>query len=164
MKTEIIDLITINNNQNFIFNKCLDIVAVSELKERTRNVPNVDGIYFVFTTLIANRNVQKHLIYKINNNSYEFIYFGIAGGLKANGKEGDQKLKRRINNVVGNNSIKRAIKWNVVLKENSFTSFTVFYCLLKEPKSFEDKIYSYLKKEILKYPLLNQKRGRPPKS
>jgi hypothetical protein len=64
---------------------------------------------------------------------------------------------------VGSNSIRRAIKWNSTMKDNDFESFTVYYCYLKQPKSFEDKIYDYLKKQKLAYPLLNGKRGRPPK-
>ena len=163
MKKEITDLITNNDYKNFIFNKCRNDVAVAELKNKTQNVPDVDGIYFVFTPLIQDRIVQEHLVYKLNNNLYEFIYFGIAGGLKANGKEGNQKLNGRINNVVGNNSIRRAIKWNDTMNENNFELLTVFYCLLDQPKNFEDRIYDYLKKEKLKYPLLNGKRGRPPK-
>jgi hypothetical protein len=163
MKTEIIDLIQINNQQNFIFNKCQQNIAAAELKKSTQKVSDVDGIYFVFTQLKANRQVQEHLVYEINNNFYEFIYFGIAGGITANGKEGNQKLNGRINNVVGSKSIRRAIKWNMTMEENDLTSFTVFYCYLKQPKSFEDKIYEYLKNQKLKYPLLNAKRGKPPK-
>jgi hypothetical protein len=161
MKEEILDLIQINNHQNFIFSKCPQNIAVGELKKNTQKVSDVDGIYFVFSELKANRQVQEHLVYEINNNAYEFIYFGIAGGLTANGKEGNQKLNGRINNVVGSKSIRRAIKWNITLEENDLTSFTVFYCYLKQPKSFEDKIYKYLKNQKLKYPLLNVKRGKP---
>lgn len=163
MKTEIIDLIQINNHQNFMFNKCPHNIAAAELKKSTQKVSDVDGIYFVFTQLEANRQVQEHLVYEINNSAFEFIYFGIAGGLTANGKEGDQKLNGRINNVVGSKSIRRAVKWNITMEENNLRSFTVFYCYLKQPKSFEDKIYEYLKNQKLKYPLLNAKRGKPPK-
>ena len=163
MKTEIIKLIQNNNHQNFIFSKCIQDNAAAELKKSTQNVKDVDGIYFVFTQLEANRQIQEHLVYEINNNTYEFIYFGIAGGVTANGKEGDQKLNGRINNVVGSKSIRRAVKWNTTLEENGLTSFTVFYCYLKQPKSFEDKIYEYLNNQKLRYPLLNAKRGRPRK-
>jgi hypothetical protein len=164
MKTEIINLIDENGNQNFIFNKSpSDSSALNELRSTTKNVPEEDGIYFVFTPLNENRLVEDHLIYTINDRYYEFIYFGIAGGVTADGKEGDQKLRKRINNVVGSNSISRAIKWNEALNENNLPSFTVFYCLLNQPKNIEDKIYSYLKEGKLKYPLLNKKRGRPSK-
>jgi hypothetical protein len=163
MKTEIKNLIETNNYQNFKFNKCPENIAVKELKISSQNVKDVDGIYFVFTNRNENRNVQDHLVFEINNKFYEFIYFGIAGGLTSTGKEGDQKLQGRINNVVGSKSIRRAIKWNSTMKDNDFESFTVYYCYLKQPKSFEDKIYDYLKKQKLAYPLLNGKRGRPPK-
>lgn len=164
MKNEVIKLIGENNYQNFIFNKCSENIAVYELQKSSKYVNNVDGIYFVFTKLKENRNVQNHLVYEIDNEFYEFIYFGIAGGLTSNGKEGDQKLRGRINNVVGSNSIRRAIKWNSIMKDNEFASFIVYYCYLKQPKNFEDKIYQYLKNLKLNYPLLNLKRGRPSKS
>ncbi len=164
MKTEIINLIAENGNQNFIFSSCSsESAALNELRSTTKNVPEKDGIYFVFSPLNQNRIIDDHLIYTINDRHYEFIYFGIAGGVTAAGKEGDQKLRKRINNVVGSNSIRRAIKWNETLNENNLPSFTVFYCLLNQPKNIEDKIYGYLNEGKLKYPLLNKKRGRPAK-
>ncbi len=68
---------------------------------------------------------------EINNSTFEPIYFGIARGLKANGKEGNQKLNGRINNLVGSKSIRRAVKWNITMQENALTSFTVFLLLYK---------------------------------
>ena len=65
--------------------------------------------------------------------------------------------------LISSKSIRRAFKWNITMEENDLTSFTVFYCYLKQPKSVEDKIYEYLKNQKLKYPLLNAKRGKPPK-
>jgi hypothetical protein len=163
VKTEIIDLIAANRHLHFIFEKCKsDETAVAELKKSTQNVPNTDGVYFVFKLLSENRNIENHLTYKINNIFYEFIYFGKAGGISSKGKAGKQKLFGRINNVGGGN-IRRAIKWNQEMYKNNTDSFTVYYCLLEQPQTFEERIYRYLKKEKLKYPILNKKRGRPAK-
>jgi hypothetical protein len=163
MKTEILDLIAINRYQNFIFEKCKsDDSAVAELKKRTQNVPNKDGVYFVFAHFAEDRNIENHLTYEINNNIYELIYFGKAGGLTSKGKEGEQKLIGRMNAVVGED-ISRAIKWNQEMHKNHINSLTVYYCLLEQPQIFEEKIYTYLKNEKLKYPMLNKKRGRPAK-
>lgn len=156
------ELIVENDFKHFIFKKCKnDDLAVSELKKITKKVPNEDGVYFVFRPLDVNRNVDKHLIYYLNNNQYELIYFGKAGGVTSNGKVIRQKLVGRINNVVGEN-ISRAVKWNQVMNENNIDYLTVYYCVVTEPQNFEEKIYSFLKNENLSYPILNKKRGRKP--
>jgi hypothetical protein len=163
MKSKIIDLIARNRFQHFIFDKCKNNdSAVAELRKRSKDVPNKDGVYFVFIPIAENRNIKNHLTYEINNILYEFIYFGKSGGVTSIGKEIDHKLVYRINNVVGG-GMRRAIKWNQEMHKNNIDSFTVYYCLLDQPQIFEEQIYTYLKIEKLKYPMLNNKRGRPKK-
>lgn len=162
MKSELLALLSVKTDGNFILERSKNNQeAIRNLKYITRDVPDKDGIYFVLTPLIKNRIVEEHLIYEVNEEIYEFIYFGIAGGLTSNGKERVQKLRGRINNVVGSNSIRRAIKWNETMIKYNFSSFKVLYYFLPQPKEIEDKIYDYLKRENLKFPLLNLKRGRP---
>ena len=161
MKQKILSQIKDSKFSKFVF-KANQVNPIEHLKTATANVPNNDGNYYVFAN--ADKELPEHLIFNILNNDYELIYFGISGGVSKSGKVGLQKLKDRINNVVGSSSIKRAKYWDSEMKIYNINEFTVFYCINNNPKEIEDYIYEFLKSEKLNYPKLNKKRGRKKKS
>ena len=160
MKTKItLSLISLQNK--FVFNANHEN-PVKHLKEVSANVPETNGLYYVFAK--ANPSSPFHLVFALDNQQYELIYFGIAGGVTKNGKEGKQKLKSRINNVVGSSSIKRAKYWQQEMYKQQIEEFIVFYSIHPNPQEEEASYYTYLNSNSLIYPLLNKKRGRPNKS
>ncbi len=156
MQQAIISLLEQSNYLHFIFSS-VEKSAVSHLKLLTKDVPNKDGLYSVFADKVEGVT-DAHLIYHIESKEYQLIYFGISGGETKRGKKGAQKLRARINNVVGSDSCNWAIYWNNEMRKNKFLQFVVFYCPYTPPKEFEMEIY--LNVNELKYPLLNKKRGR----
>jgi hypothetical protein len=156
MKTKI----SISLKNKFVFNANHEN-PVKHLKDVTANVPETDGLYYVFAK--ANSSSPNHLVFDLDKQQYELIYFGIAGGVTKNGKEGKQKLKGRINNVVGSSSIKRAKYWQQEMHKQQIEEFIVFYLIHPNPQVEEATYYTYLNTNGLIYPLLNKKRGRPNK-
>ncbi len=150
----------LNTNKHFIF-KSKESKPVAHLRDVSKNVPDTDGNYYVF----ANSNVDtpEHLKFSLQDSDYELYYFGIAGGISKNGKIGKQKLKGRINNVVGKPSIKRAKYWDHEMLKYDIAKLDVYYFENPKPKDTEDYLYLYLNKNVLTYPKLNKKRGRPKK-
>jgi len=156
MKTKI----TIPLKNKFVFNANHEN-PVKHLKEVSANVPETDGLYYVFAK--ANLSSPNHLVFDLDKQQYELIYFGIAGGVTKNGKEGKQKLKGRINNVVGSSSIKRAKYWQQEMHKQQIEEFIVFYAIHQNPQLEEASYYTFLNSNGLIYPLFNKKRGRPNK-
>jgi len=153
-----------NNHFNFYRNKRNPI---DHLKEQSAIVPNESGIYLVFTEKKSNLSTDNcnHLIYEIENNLYELLYFGKAGGTTQNGKKIIQGLNGRINNVVSDKhrNLKdenRANYWNIIMNEFNINELLIIYKLHNNPIEVENSIYDFLDKYNLKYPLINKKRGR----
>ncbi len=97
---------------------------IRHLKEQSLEVPDTPGIYLVFRKSILNefQSSFSHLIYLIEGENYELIYFGKAGGLTQKGKAIKQGLRGRINNVISDSKrelkdIKRANYWNIIMNE-----------------------------------------------
>ena len=140
----------------------------SHLKEVTQNLTNNSGLYLVFIEKNIFDKSEMHLNFYINNKSYCLIYFGKAGGISKSGKVITQGLKGRINNVIsdgvrGLKDVKRAIYWNQILNELNYESLDVFCIEHINPSEIEDKLYDFLDRSNLKYPILNKKRGRTKK-
>lgn len=161
MKEKIQQQIESAEYANFVF-KPMEKNPVHHLKDVSKNVPYSDGNYYVFSE--SNNNTSEHLLFTIQELKLELIYFGVAGGETKNGKNGDQKLDGRINNVVGKPSIPRAKYWVQEMNRFKIEKLIVFYCKNLNPKEIEDFIYNFLKKNKLDYPKLNKKRGRQKKS
>ena len=140
---------------------------VKHLKEQTLGVPNSPGLYLVFrrNILDSENSTFSHLLYQIEGEFYELLYFGKAGGLTKKGKVIKQGLQGRINNVISDSirelkDIKRANYWNIVMNEININQLRVIYSEVSSPQDFENIIYNFLDSNNLKYPLLNKKRGR----
>lgn len=166
MKKLIDEIIEASGNNYFIFRSEINN-SVRHLKDQTEMVPNTSGLYLVF----RKKNIEEiandfsHLNYSIEEEYYELLYFGKAGGLTKSGKVINQGLRSRINNVVSDSSralkhIKRANYWKIVMNEFNFYSLRVLYTELPNPQSIENIIYDFLDNNNLRYPLLNKKRGR----
>jgi hypothetical protein len=140
---------------------------ICHLNEQTIEVPNTSGLYLVFRKQISDdsESTFSHLIYLIEGENYELIYFGKAGGLTKEGKAIKQGLRGRINNVItdsirGLKDIKRANYWNIIMKEFNIDQLRILYSEVSNPQDFENIIYKFLDNHNLKYPILNKKRGR----
>lgn len=166
MKELINDIIQlgVENYFNFKFNTDN---PVRHLKEQTAKVPNTPGLYLIFRKRGFGEDFTDfpHLNYIIEDENYELLYFGKAGGLTKNGKYILQGLNGRINNVVSESSrnlkdIRRAKYWNIIMKEFNFPEFRVIFSEDTNPQNNENKIYNFLDSNNLKYPLMNKKRGR----
>jgi hypothetical protein len=129
------------------------------LRRQTKNVPNLPGLYFVFSEKQSNDNLKSHLYFSLEGFDVELLYFGKAGGVTSNGKVLRQNLFGRINNVV-NGDIPRAKYWNAEMIANNESKFIVYYVLHENPSSIEKVIYNYLDFKSLTYPRLNKKLGR----
>ena len=160
MKRGITSLIEESNYNHFDF-KSGQNDPTKHLKSASLDVPDVDGIYFVFTPRKDVTECDGHLNFDLDNRKLKLIYFGIAGGIAKSGKIGNQKLKGRINNVVGASSIKRAKYWDAFMTSNGIEEFKIYYCPLAQPQNFEKSFYQYLDTNKLIYPALNKRRGRP---
>ncbi len=166
MKKLIDSIISERNNNFFHFSRDSEN-TVRHLKEQSNRTPDSPGLYLVFRKITdekMNTNLS-HLHYRIENQNYQVLYFGKAGGLTKNGKVIKQGLRGRINNVVSDSSrnlidIKRALYWKIVMNEFDFSQFLIIYKTHENPQSIENIIYNYLDANNLQYPVMNKKRGR----
>jgi hypothetical protein len=138
---------------------------VKHLKDNTKLVPNLPGVYLVFS---KDKNNSNHLNFKISNKNYSLLYFGKAGGITNSGRVIIQGLNSRINNVVSDSArglkdAKRAKYWNQIMLEFGIEKLYVVYQIHDAPQQLENIIYGYLDNNNLEYPLMNKKRGRLPK-
>jgi len=159
MKEGITLLIKNNSLHSFEFYSS-QVDSVKHLRSVTTNIPDVDGLYFVFVEEI-DRKSEEHLFFDLFNQQFQLVYFGVAGGTAKTGKIGSQKLRGRINNVVSK-SIKRAKYWNEFMQKHNIKKFKVYCCPVIQPQNFEKECYSFLNKNNYRYPSLNKRRGRPP--
>jgi len=157
MIQEIKNILETSNGNSFTFQ--FDALnPKKQLKINTVEVPNEAGLYSVFCE--ENLSIDNnHLLYEINGKYYTLLYFGKAGGITKSGKKTKQGLNGRINNVVSGD-VPRAIYWTGVMKENQIKKFYVFYQIIENPSTTENKIYNFLDSNSKKYPLMNKKRGR----
>ena len=56
------------------------------LRLRTKNVPNLPGLYFVFSEKKSHNSLKSHLYFTLEENEVELLYFGKAGGVTSNSK------------------------------------------------------------------------------
>lgn len=136
--------------------------SVKKLKKATKLVPNLSGIYLVFSEGL---NESTHLNFKISNKNYSLLYYGKAGGKTNSGRVIVQGLNSRINNVVsdtkrGMKDVKRAKYWNEIMLEFGIEKLYVVFHIHDAPQQLENIIYDYLDSNNLEYPLMNKKRGR----
>jgi hypothetical protein len=129
------------------------------LRQQTKNVPNMPGLYFVFSEKKSHNDLKSHLYFTLEQNEMELLYFGKAGGVTRNGKVLKQNLLGRINNVV-NEDVPRARYWNAEMIENKESKFIVYFILNDNPSQIEKSIYNYFDLNKLPYPRLNKKLGR----
>jgi len=66
------------NNDHFFFSKG------DKLKEVSRDVPNLPGIYYIL---------------RLRKGRIDLVYIGKSGTMKTSGKFGDQQLNERLNNT-----------------------------------------------------------------
>ncbi len=156
MREQVEQVIQGDQENRFVFERGY-ADPVSHLKEVTQSVPNLSGIYLVFAENLVPRD--EHLRYVINGLDYELVYFGKAGGITSDGKQLNQGLRGRINNVVSNDE-RRAIFWDRRMSEIFCSRFLVIYTLSDQPQEFENELYNLLDNGGLKYPILNKRRGR----
>ncbi|QJD80401.1 hypothetical protein [Spirosoma rhododendri] len=161
MKETILPLLNRSSFSHFVFKSEQDKPS-KHLREVSKYVPDVSGLYFVFAKEILSMPSEEHLRFYLDKTEYHLLYFGKAGGTTQKGKVINQKLKGRINNVVGNPSIKRAVHWNSFMIETGITELYVYWCSEAQPQSVEGSIYNYLNANGLAYPVLNRRLGRPP--
>ena len=164
MKKLVFDIVENSKVNCFEFNRTA-LNPVKHLKELTKLVPNVAGLYLVFCREDKLIDIEDHLNFVINNENYVLTYFGKAGGVTKDGRILKQGLNGRINNVVSDShrnlkDIKRATYWNLVMTEFNIDSFYVIYKLDDNPQFMEECIYSFLDDNNLGYPIMNKKRGR----
>jgi hypothetical protein len=138
--------------------------AVYKLKEQTKNIPNLSGLYFVFCQEKLDEKF-KHLEFNLVDLPHTLLYFGKAGGVTLKGKELKQGLNGRLNNVTSDSSrnlkdIKRAKYWEIIMDENNISLLRIVCFLNDNPSQIEESIYNELDKSNKIYPLLNKKRGR----
>ena len=156
-----------NKGDNFFEFNVNSLNPVKHLMDMTDSVPEGPGIYLVFT----NKNEAdfceycSHLNFFIDDDSFELVYFGKAGGLTSSGRLIRQGLKGRINNVVSDSGrnlkdVRRAVYWNLVMNEHSFQSLKVIYFEHYNPHDLENEIYTFLDNNNRKYPIMNKRRGR----
>lgn len=163
MQNLILNIIAESIDNYFVFDRNHEN-PILQLKQRTENVPDVSGLYFVFYHQTTDNDFE-HLNYEINGVKYTLAYFGKAGGVTRNGKIIKQGLKRRLNNVVSDSvrnliDVKRAKYWEIIMNENKIENFYVIYYYHNQPDEKENSIYSYLKLYNAEYPLMNKVRGR----
>lgn len=159
---DLINKILKNHGENFFeFTKNIEN-PIKHLKDKTKLVPNLPGVYLVFSEGGNNTN---HLSFKISNKNHSLLYFGKAGGITNSGREIIQGLNSRINNVVSDSArglkdAKRAKYWNQIMLEFGVEKLYVVYQIHDAPQQLENIIYGYLDNNNLEYPLMNKKRGR----
>jgi hypothetical protein len=129
------------------------------LRRQTKNVPNLPGLYFVFSEKKSHDSIKSHLYFSLEGIDVELLYFGKAGGVTSNGKVLKQNLFGRINNVV-NGDIPRAKYWNAEMIENNESKFFVYYFITDIPFDTEKEIYRFFDNSNLTYPRMNKKLGR----
>jgi hypothetical protein len=164
MKQIINSILSDNKNHHFKFFSKHE-KPTAHLKEVTKDLTNNSGLYLVFIEKNIYDKRDFHLNFDINNMLYSLIYFGKAGGISKSGKVITQGLRGRINNVISDSTrglkdVKRAIYWNQVLIELNSESLDIFCIEHINPSEIEEKLYDFLDKSNLKYPILNKKRGR----
>jgi hypothetical protein len=157
------DILEKTPKHNFYFKRNSDS-PIQHLKEQTVFVPDSAGLYLVFCPYSFNQ-VEDHLKFTINGELYSLLYFGKAGGITKRGKMIKQGLKGRLNNVTSDSQrnlidVKRAIYWNLIMREFNIDNMLIFYKENDNPQLLEEEIYSFLDNNGLNYPLLNKKRGR----
>ncbi len=138
--------------------------AVHKLKEQTKNIPNLSGLYFVFCQEKLDEKF-KHLEFNLVDLTHTLLYFGKAGGVTLKGNKLKQGLKGRLNNVISDSSrnlkdIKRAKYWEIIMDENNISILRIVCFLSDNPSQIEESIYNELDKSNKIYPFLNKKRGR----
>lgn len=152
----------VRNEKSFTFNRNdVGLWPARYLNSITQEVPNEEGMYWVFSSKIINPNAD-HLHFELKNQMVELVYFGKAGG--ENIKQG---LQGRIRNVVSdaNRQIKdmqRGTYWALVMQPEDLDieSLFVFYQTMKQAKETEDSFYRFLDHSNKKYPELVKPRGR----
>lgn len=156
----------INNAKSkgdFIFKVEKLIGATKSLAIQSKSVPNVPGIYFLFSEA---ENLHSEHTFKINGILHNLLYFGKAGQKKDGTLNKSQQLYKRINNVISDSTrglkdVKRGIYWEIILKELNKEYFKViwietnFNCVTDE-----NTIYESLNKNRIEYPYLNKILGR----
>jgi len=159
---DLINKILKNHGENFFEFTKNNENPIKHLKDKTKLVPNLPGVYLVFSEGGNNTN---HLNFKISNKNYSLLYFGKAGGITNSGRVIIQGLNSRINNVVSDSArgikdSKRAKYWNQIMLEFDVEKIYVVYQIHDAPQQLENIIYGYLDNNNLEYPLMNKKRGR----
>jgi len=159
---DLINSIIKNQNKKYFEFELSEGNSVKKLKKATKLVPNLSGIYLVFSEGLSESN---HLNFKISDKNYSLLYFGKAGGITNSGRVIIQGLNSRINNVVsdstrGMKDVKRAKYWNEIMLEFGIEKLYVVCHIHDNPQQLENNIYCYLDNNNLEYPLMNKKRGR----
>jgi hypothetical protein len=152
----LIELIDVNNK--FEFESGTEN-PTKLLRKKTKNVPNLPGLYLVFTDRKSNLAEKSHLYFTIEGLNLELLYFGKAGGITNGSKILKQNLVGRINNVV-NGDMPRAKYWTEEMLKNNESRFVVYYILNDTPSNLEKEIYNYFDLNLLLYPRMNKKLGR----
>ena len=152
----IVDLLEVGNK--FIFEVGSDN-PTKHLRKITKNVPNLPGLYLVFSEKRNDFEEKSHLYFILENWELELVYYGKAGGVTKDGKILKQNLVGRINNVV-NGDVPRAIYWNNEMLENNENALIIYYQIFENPSQIEKGIYNFLDVNSLSYPRMNKKLGR----
>jgi hypothetical protein len=142
--------------------------AINKLKEQTKNVPNIPGLYFVFCKDKFDETYS-HLELNLDNTTHTLLYFGKAGGITYEGKKLKQGLNGRLNNVISDSSrnlkdIKRAKYWEIIMNERNISILRIVCFICENPSQIEESIYNELDISNKLYPFLNKKRGRNKKN
>lgn len=153
----IVELLDLENNK-FIFEVSSDN-PTKYLRKITKNVPNLPGLYLVFSEKRNDCAEKSHLYFILENLELELVYFGKAGGVTKDGKTLKQNLVGRINNVV-NGDVPRALYWNAEMLENNENALIIYYQIFENPSQIEKGIYKFLDSNSLSYPRMNKKLGR----
>lgn len=151
------------SNGDFIFKVEKLIGATKSLAIQSKSVPNVPGIYFLFSEA---ENLHGEHTFKINGILYNLLYFGKAGQKKDGTLNKTQQLYNRINNVTSDSTrglkdVKRGIYWETILKELNKEYFKIIWIETNiNCVTDENAIYTSLKKNRIEYPYLNKVLGR----
>lgn len=156
MRKYIEQIIKKKANNFFVFNRG-HYNPVFSLKQSTHAVPDTAGLYLVFAE--KRQSHLEYLNFQIQEEVYELVYFGKAGGVTSSGRVLKQGLKGRINNVVSGD-LKRGIYWDKEMSNMGCDRFLVLFDELVSPQEMENLIYNYLDDNKYEYPILNKTRGR----
>ena len=163
MKNDILNLLAKQDKIHFEYESG-SINPVKHLKEASKFVPDVPGVYLVFCRSQF-YDCPDHLKFEMDGVVNSLVYFGKAGGVTKNGKKINQGLYGRLNNVISDSNlnlkdIKRADYWQIITAKYGIEKLKIVCLLHENPQMFEETLYNFLNKNLLEYPLLNKKRGR----